>query len=268
MGVRVPLSAQREPFSRLLFVVPFGAKRRKSTVYHRFAKVRPKPRPETENKPQQTFRWQKGGQSPNRTSENGTATFLAHNALFCSVLPNNKVSLADVLSTLKTVTNMRQETFTILFLMRKGRTKKNGLAAVYARITTGSLRQEFYFPLRGQTRIVEPEKGTDDGYKPPCTEKSMKCSTNSAYRFWTSAPNCWLKVLPPMPRRSRQRYLNPLNNTMMLIAGLTDYVKRRQAEVGVRITQRTAGQIRAAVALSQTVPRPARQSRGHSPSNG
>ena len=27
---------------------------------------------------------------------------------------------------------------------------------------------------------------------------------------------------------------------MMLIAGLTDYVKRRQAEVGVRITQRTA----------------------------
>lgn len=38
----------------------------------------------------------------------------------------------------------------------------------------------------------------------------------------------------------RQRYLNPLNNTMMLIAGLTDYVKRRQAEVGVRITQRTA----------------------------
>ena len=26
----------------------------------------------------------------------------------------------------------------------------------------------------------------------------------------------------------------------MLIAGLTDYVKRRQAEVGVRITQRTA----------------------------
>lgn len=37
----------------------------------------------------------------------------------------------------------------------------------------------------------------------------------------------------------KQRYLNPTCNTMMLIAGLTDYVKRRQAEVGVRITQRT-----------------------------
>ena len=38
----------------------------------------------------------------------------------------------------------------------------------------------------------------------------------------------------------KQRYLNPTCNTMMLIAGLTDYVKRRQGEVGVRITQRTA----------------------------
>ena len=38
----------------------------------------------------------------------------------------------------------------------------------------------------------------------------------------------------------KQRYLNPTCNTMMLIAGLTDYAKRRQGEVGVRITQRTA----------------------------
>ena len=45
---------------------------------------------------------------------------------------------------------MRQETFTILFLMRKGRTKKNGLASIYARITTGSLRQEFYFHCEGK----------------------------------------------------------------------------------------------------------------------
>ena len=38
----------------------------------------------------------------------------------------------------------------------------------------------------------------------------------------------------------KQRYLNPTCNTMMLIAGLADYAKRRQGEVGVRITQRTA----------------------------
>ena len=38
----------------------------------------------------------------------------------------------------------------------------------------------------------------------------------------------------------KQRYLNPTCNTMMLIAGLTDYAKQRQGKVGVRITQRTA----------------------------
>ena len=43
-----------------------------------------------------------------------------------------------------------------------------------------------------------------------------------------------------MPLQIKQRYINPLKNTMMLIAGLGDYVQRRQAEVGVRITQRTA----------------------------
>ena len=48
---------------------------------------------------------------------------------------------------------MRQETFTILFLMRKGRPKKNGLASVYARITTGSLRQEFYFHCEGKPEL-------------------------------------------------------------------------------------------------------------------
>lgn len=38
----------------------------------------------------------------------------------------------------------------------------------------------------------------------------------------------------------KRRYLNPRCDTLMLIEGLTDYCKRRQDEVGVRITQRTA----------------------------
>ena len=53
---------------------------------------------------------------------------------------------------------MRQETFTILFLMRKGRTKKNGLASIYARITTGSLRQEFYFHCEGRPELWNQKK--------------------------------------------------------------------------------------------------------------
>lgn len=38
----------------------------------------------------------------------------------------------------------------------------------------------------------------------------------------------------------KRRHLNPLCHTLMLMEGLTDYCKRRQSEVGVRITQRTA----------------------------
>ena len=37
--------------------------------------------------------------------------------------------------------------------MRKGRTKKNGLPSIYARITTGSLRQEFYFHCEGKPEL-------------------------------------------------------------------------------------------------------------------
>ena len=53
---------------------------------------------------------------------------------------------------------MRQGTFTILFLMRKGRPKKNGLASVYARVTTGSLRQEFYFHCEGKPELWNQKK--------------------------------------------------------------------------------------------------------------
>ena len=93
VGVRVPLSAQRSLF-RGSFFVARSAQKEENRLYiialQRFAR---KPPAETENIPQQTFRWQQGGQSPKSASEKGTATFLAHNALFCSVLPNNKVFL-------------------------------------------------------------------------------------------------------------------------------------------------------------------------------
>lgn len=56
----------------------------------------------------------------------------------------------------------------------------------------------------------------------------------------------------------KQRYLNPICNTMMLIASLTDYAKRWQGEVGVRITQRTADKYERLCATSNSS-RPARQ---------
>ncbi len=36
---------------------------------------------------------------------------------------------------------MKNQSFNILFIMRRARTKKSGLASIYARITTGGMRQ-------------------------------------------------------------------------------------------------------------------------------
>lgn len=134
---------------------------------------------------------------------------------------------------------MRQETFTILFLMRKGRTKKNGLASIYARITTGSLRQEFYFHCEGKPELWNQKKERMMG-----TSRLALKVNEMLDEFRVQILDIRSKLLAEgfaaNAAQIRQRYLNPLNNTMMLIAGLTDYVKRRQAEVGVRITQRTA----------------------------
>ena len=134
---------------------------------------------------------------------------------------------------------MRQETFTILFLMRKGRPKKNGLASVYARVTTGSLRQEFYFHCEGKPELWNQKKERMMG-----TSRLAQKVNEMLDEFRVQILDIRSKLLAEgyaaNAAQIKQRYLNPTCNTMMLIAGLTDYVKRRQAEVGVRITQRTA----------------------------
>ena len=134
---------------------------------------------------------------------------------------------------------MRQETFTILFLMRKGRPKKNGLASVYARITTGSLRQEFYFHCEGKPELWNQKKERMMG-----TSRLAQKVNEMLDEFRVQILDIRSKLLAEgyaaNAAQIKQRYLNPTCNTMMLIAGLTDYAKRRQSEVGVRITQRTA----------------------------
>uniref|UniRef100_UPI003FEFABEF Arm DNA-binding domain-containing protein n=1 Tax=Alistipes shahii TaxID=328814 RepID=UPI003FEFABEF len=123
--------------------------------------------------------------------------------------------------------------------MRKGRPKKNGLASVYARITTSSLRQELYFHCEGKPELWNQKK------------KRMMGTSRLAQKVNEMLDEFRVQILDIRSKlraegyaanaaQIKQRYLNPTCNTMMLIAGLTDYVKRRQAEVGVRITQRTA----------------------------
>lgn len=134
---------------------------------------------------------------------------------------------------------MRQESFRILFLMRKGRTKKDGFATIYARITTGSFRQEIYFNCEGRPELWNQRKERMMG----TSRLSVKIN-EMLDEFRVQILDIRSKLLAEgfeaNALQIKQRYFNPLKNTMMLIAGLGDYVQRRQAEVGVRITQRTA----------------------------
>ena len=127
---------------------------------------------------------------------------------------------------------MRQETFTILFLMRKGRPKKNGLASVYARITTGSLRQEFYFHCEGKPELWNQKKERMMGTS-RLAQKVNKMLNEFRVQILDVRSKLLAEGYTANAAQIKQRYLNPTCNTMMLIPGLTDYVKRRQAEVCV-----------------------------------
>ena len=127
---------------------------------------------------------------------------------------------------------MRQETFAILFLMRKGRPKKNGLAPIFARITTGGLRQEVYTQCDSNPETWNQHKERAMG-----TNKLAIQVNERLNDFRVKIIDIRTKLLAEgyaaNAAQIKQRYLNPTCNTMMLIAGLTDYVKRRQAEVCV-----------------------------------
>ena len=120
---------------------------------------------------------------------------------------------------------MRQETFAILFLMRKGRPKKNGLAPIFARITTGGLRQEVYTQCDSNPETWNQHKERAMG-----TNKLAIQVNERLNDFRVKIIDIRSKLLAEgyaaNAAQIKQRYLNPTCNTMMLIAGLTDYVKR------------------------------------------
>ena len=145
---------------------------------------------------------------------------------------------------------MRQETFTILFLMRKGRTKKNGLASIYARITTGSLRQEFYFHCEGRPELWNQKKERMMG-----TSRLALKVNEMLDEFRVQILDIRTKLLAEgyaaNAAQIKQRYLNPTCNTMMLIAGRR--LREAAAGRGGRAHHAAHGrQVRTAAALPET----------------
>lgn len=96
---------------------------------------------------------------------------------------------------------MRQETFAILFLMRKGRPKKNGLAPIFARITTGGLRQEVYTQCDSNPETWNQHKERAMGTNKLAIQVNERLN-DFRVKSSTSGPNCWPRAMRPMPRRS------------------------------------------------------------------
>lgn len=112
------------------------------------------------------------------------------------------------------------------------------MASVCARVTTGSLRQEFYFHCEGKPELWNPKKERMMGTS-RLAQKVDEMLDEFRVRILDIRSKLVAEGYAANATQIKRRYLNPTCNTMMLIAGLADYVKRRQAEVGVRITQRT-----------------------------
>ena len=110
---------------------------------------------------------------------------------------------------------MRQETFAILFLMRKGRPKKNGLAPIFARITTGGLRQEVYTQCDSNPETWNQHKERAMG-----TNKLAIQVNERLNDFRVKIIDIRTKLLAEgyaaNAAQIKQRYLNPTCNTMMV----------------------------------------------------
>ena len=134
---------------------------------------------------------------------------------------------------------MKNQSFNILFIMRSIRIKKNGLASIYARITAGGMRQELYTLCDGNPELWDQKKERALG-----TNKLSVQVNETLNEFRVKIMELRRTLLAEgyeaNAMQIKRRYLNPQCDTLMLIKGLTDYCKRRQDEVGVRITQRTA----------------------------
>lgn len=134
---------------------------------------------------------------------------------------------------------MNNHSFSILFLMRRGRKKKNGLAPIYARITAGGIRQELYTQCDGNPELWNQHKERATG-----TNKLSLQVNAMLEAFRADLIGVRNKLLAEGfaadAAEIKRRYLNPMCDTLMLIDGLADYCKRRQDEVGIRITQSTA----------------------------
>ena len=128
-GGSSPFIRTKEPFRRAPFSLPVRRKKRKTDCISSFCKGFDRfPEPEAESSLRQTRGSTKGNGAENRAARRGLLPNAFAMRCFAAFYVVINLSCGRFVNPQK-FNVMRQETFAILFLMRKGRPKKNGLAS-------------------------------------------------------------------------------------------------------------------------------------------
>jgi site-specific recombinase XerD len=134
---------------------------------------------------------------------------------------------------------MERKTFRILFLLRKCRTGKNGLAPILARITTNGLQSEIYIQCH-----VSPAKWNQTKERATGNDR-LSCQVNTCLddfraRILEIRQELIDEGYDGNAVQIKERFAKPKHSALMFLAELGKYCEKRQTEVGVRITQLTA----------------------------
>lgn len=134
---------------------------------------------------------------------------------------------------------MERKRFSVTYFLRKARTNKAGLTPILARITTNGISKEIYIQCS-----VPADKWNQS--KERATGKDKLCQQVNSYlddyraRILAVRQELISKGYEGNCIQIKERLQNPTTLSIMFLAELEKYCEKRQAEVGVRITQLTA----------------------------
>lgn len=134
---------------------------------------------------------------------------------------------------------MERKRFSVTYFLRKARTNKAGLTPILARITTNGISKEIYIQCS-----VPVDKWSQS--KERATGKDKLCQQVNSYlddyraRILEARQELIAKGYEGNCIQIKERLQNPTTLSIMFLAELEKYCEKRQAEVGVRITQLTA----------------------------
>lgn len=134
---------------------------------------------------------------------------------------------------------MERKRFSVTYFLRKARTNKAGLTPILARITTNGISKEIYIQCS-----VPADKWSQS--KERATGKDKLCQQVNSYlddyraRILAVRQELISKGYEGNCIQIKERLQNPTTLSIMFLAELEKYCEKRQAEVGVRITQLTA----------------------------